>query len=182
MAKKIISLFALIVLISLFSPSISLANGKYQATDKNGTTYDIYYKGFVPCGLGKTLYTDKNCSTSLNVTIDGHTYKSINCQFCHFFIMFNGIVNYVIVNIVPPIAVLMIVIGGIMFYIGGSKPEMLNTAKSLLKGVAIGLFLIYGAYMIIGVILGVLNVAEWTGLAEWAHRGAFQIDCPVTIP
>jgi len=182
MAKKIIALLLLAVVIGTFIPTTILANGSYTAKDSSDAEHTIYYKGFVPCGLGKTLYTDETYSTPLSITVGSHTYKSINCQFCHFFVMFKGIVNYIIIDIVPPLAVLMIVVGGIMFYLGGGKPELLSTAKSLLKGVVIGLFLIYGAYMIVGLVLSLLGVTQLSGLQEWAQNGVFQIKCPITIP
>lgn len=169
-------LFFLLLLIGIFFPLISLAvTGIYQAKT-DSTFYPVCYEGLVPCGkivhIGGTI-VDGKCS--------GGYEKVIHCQFCHFFVMLDGIVDFVLINIIPPLAVLMIVIAGIMFYLGGAKPDLLTRARKLINGVVIGLFLIYGSYMIIGIFLSVLGAAEWTGLANWA-QGFFSFNCPIEIP
>lgn len=165
-------LFFLLLLIGIFFPLVSLAvAGTYMADST-----EICYEGLVPCG--KIVYingsiADGKCS--------GGDKQLIHCQFCHFFVMLDGIVDFVLINIIPPLAVLMIVVAGILFYLGGAKPDLLIRGRKLINGVVIGLFLIYGSYMIIGIFLSVLGAAEWTGLADWA-QGFFSFNCPIEIP
>ena len=91
--------------------------------------------------------------------------------------MIDGILDFLLFKIVPFLAVGIIVIGGIMFYIGGTKPDMLTRGRKLIIGVVIGLFLIYGAFMLTSVFLRVLGITEWTGLSNWANDGFFKITC-----
>ena len=167
-------------------PALSLAAGVYTAKDAAGNDVSVCYEGLVPCGLGKPLWktsdiVDGRCDRAAAHVMTNST-EGIACQFCHFFVMIGGIIDFVLIRIVPYLAVFIIVVGGIMFYFGGGKPDLLNRGKKLITGALIGLLLIYGAYMIVGTFLSVLGVTEWTGLASWARQGAFSINCQVTIP
>lgn len=109
------------------------------------------------------------------------------CQLCHFFVMFDRIVDFLLFKIVPPLAILMIVIGGVMFMFaqfgggemlpGGAKggPALLSQAKRLVTSVFIALVIIYGAWVIINTFFMAIGVADWTGLKE----GWWKIDCPI---
>jgi len=176
MSKKLLNLLLSFILIGILLPSVSLAvAGIYQA--KDGTS--ICYEGLVPCGLGKPYWK----GTVVGGRCQGDkVVGGVSCQFCHFFVMINGIVNFILINVVPYLAVLMLVAGGIMFYFGGGKPDLLNRGKKLITGVIIGLFLIYGSYMIVGVFLSVLGASEWSGLTNWAAQGPFSINCEIEIP
>ena len=107
-----------------------------------------------------------------------------SCRLCHFFVLFDNIVKFLLLpppaggGIVPGIAALMIAIGGFMYifaYAGGTGkgPEVLSTAKRLFTAVAIGLLIIYGAWIIVNTFFMFIGVQEWTGLEEW-----WKIDCP----
>jgi hypothetical protein len=152
--KKI---FLIIFLGSLLSPLISLA-GEYQA---NGET--VHYEGVVPCGKSQP-----SPGESSQVTMD--------CQFCHFFVMIEGIIDVVLFKIIPPIAVLMLLIGGVMFMFGGGNPAILARGKTIMTSVAIGLVIIFAAWLIINVFFAALNFSEFglsvTGPDKWS-----QINC-----
>lgn len=129
--------------------------------------------GLVPCGRSE--------DTTPNNDMD----ETVSCELCHLFIMFERIVDFVLVYVIPPIAVLMIVIGGVMFFFAGASPEQLSKAKSILTTVVIGLVLIYGAWIITNAFLTMVGVADWTGLTDDpttpAEEGWFQLnleDCP----
>jgi len=169
MFKKIRTLFLIVFLGGLILPLISFA-GVYQA---ESTT--VYYEGLVPCGLGKPLcdvpFEDGSCPA-------GGNEDGISCQFCHLFVMIDGIIDFLLVDIVPYLAVLMVIAGAIMFYFGGGKPELISKGKTVIKSVIIGLFLIYGAFLIVGTFLTILGVTEWTGLASGSW---FKIACQITL-
>ncbi len=173
----------------IFFPETVLASAqKYRACSgeisSDGKTclsgeISVCYEGFVPCG--KTVFLDSEPDPNTGKCSSMGNPKYISCQLCHFFIMINGILKYILSTIIPPIAVLMIIIGGLMFYLSGGNPNILKKARAVLQGVIIGLFLIYGSYLIIGVVLSVLRVAEWTGLSQWAKLNPFEINCWVML-
>jgi len=160
MSKKT-ALFALIILLGgLILPSVSFA-GNYKLS--NGTT--VHYQGFVPCG--KSEPAPAKIDADGNVIEEAESDEvTMTCQFCHIFVMIDGIIDFLLIKIVPPLAIFMIVIGGIMFYFGGAKPSLLAQAKRLISGVIIGLALIYGSYLLVGTFLSVLGVADWTTLGR----------------
>ena len=185
------------------APSFALADGTYQIQyfndantngvfdrdSKNNPAEDIVegqdgkpfvcYDGFVPCGkdlkIPSNLNQDRKCPV-----VDGGT--NVPCQLCHFFIMIDNAVDYLVIKLVPILAVMMMVIAGIMFYFGGVRPELLSRAKTLIKGVVIGLALIYGAYIIVNGFLVVLGAAHANSVSQVFKNGIFSIECPVYVP
>jgi len=65
------------------------------------------------------------------------------CELCDLFVMFNRIVKLVMINIVPPLAVLMLLFGGVLYYFGGISPAALKRANTTITSVVIGLVIIY---------------------------------------
>jgi hypothetical protein len=116
----------------------------------------LCYDGLVPCGKEVDVreYTNNTCSVSNNCT---GTPTTPNCQLCHFFIMIGGIINYVVLKIVPLVAILLIVYAGLLIYFGGENPNLVSSGKNIIKYVAIGLFLIYGSFMLVGLVIDVLG-------------------------
>jgi len=102
------------------------------------------------------------------------------CELCDFFVMLDGIIDFLLIKIVPPLAVLMIAIGGGMYIISQGNPEMLTQAKRLFTAVVIGLLIIYGSFLIIGFFLKFIGLADWTTqiYQNWWKQGLFEIPCP----
>jgi hypothetical protein len=94
------------------------------------------------------------------------------CTFCDLFILFNNIIKFLMFDIVPPVAVLMLVVGGIMYFFGGSNPELLSQAKGIIKSVAIGLAIIFCSWIIINTILAETGIVESESLLNW-----YNIEC-----
>lgn len=200
MSKKKLLLF--IFLLGLFLPSLGLAvaniytacprthpyfiNDKCwsdpKGTQKGVDRIGVCYEGLVPCGLGKPIWEDIPGNPAIidkgNCTGGKIILKGIPCQFCHFFVMINGIVSFFLIYIVPYVAVLMMVIAGLLFYFGGAKPDLLTTGKNFFYGVIIGLVLIYGSYIFVGAFLDVLGVTD-TNLKQWGKGGPFIIHCTI---
>jgi hypothetical protein len=170
------SSFAFVDSSGLLFPLITSA-GDYKLS--NGQT--VHYQGFVPCG--KTNPAPAKTDSSGNIIEPAESPEvTMTCQFCHLFVMIDGIIDYFLGTIVPPVAILIIVIGGVMFYFAGANPAMLQRAKSLIKGVLIGIALIYGSYLIVGTFLSILGVADVSGLSDWAKLDPFKINCNITPP
>jgi hypothetical protein len=142
------------------------------------TPANVCYEGLVPCGklLPKITGTNpKDCSTSQN-------FQLVHCTFCHIFLMANSVIAFVLLKFVPPVTVLMIVIGGVMFFLGGAKPDLIQRGKKLIQGVLIGIFLVYGAYFIVGEALTVLGISKHNSLSQVFQKGIFSIQCPIYVP
>ena len=120
-------------------------------------------KGFVPCARKcdnpKTLHCE--CDS---------------CQFCHFFIMLDTIFDFIMFPLAPTVATLMLVIGGVMFFFAGAKPEAMKTGKDIIFSALLGLAIIFTAWIVINTLLGFMGVAVWTGL----ESGWWQINCPIS--
>jgi len=96
------------------------------------------------------------------------------CQFCHFFVMINDIIRFVILTLVPAVAVLMLVVGGIMFFTAGAKPETLIRAKGTITSVVIGLVIIFCAWIIVNTVLNQIGIIESPSLLRW-----WEIECSI---
>ncbi|PIX03482.1 hypothetical protein COZ78_00030 [bacterium (Candidatus Gribaldobacteria) CG_4_8_14_3_um_filter_42_11] len=151
----------------------------------------VCYEGMVPCG--KNVMVAKSISDTDNKAVqwnkdnkacEGGRPAIVNCQLCHFFVMIDGLMDFLLVDIVPPITVAMLVIGGVMFYFRGFKQGLQKSAIDLFKSVVVGLFLIYGAYMLVGIFLMVIGSATINPIKDVfdSSNGVFSIICPVEVP
>ena len=175
------SIFLFSLLFILLVPSIILAASTYTAKRGN-TSVTVCYEGLVPCGLGKPYWENASVDSNGHCTGGVEHKEGVACQFCHFFILINAIVNYFFIYIVPPVAVLMLVIGGIMFYFSGGSPNLVSRGKSLVKAVIIGLFVLYGSYVIVGFFLSVFGLAQANPVNQILSKGGFSINCQVELP
>jgi len=116
-------------------------------------------QGFVPCG---NMVCDNN----------GVCDDTCPCGLCDLFDMINRIVKFIMINIVPIVAVLFIAYGGFNYVISAGDEAKLKKSKDTFTTVAIGLVIVYGAWMAVGFALDMIGVATWTGLGNW-----YQIDC-----
>jgi len=177
--KKI---FAILILISLLFPLTSFA-GTYQA---NGT--DVEYKGLIPCGQKVCINGNYNENGVCSVI-----EKEFPCQFCHFFVMLDGIIDFVLFKLIPPVAVLMLVIGGAMFIIarlaepetlipGGGDPKLLSQGKRIMTSVFIGLLIIFSGWIFINWFFSLIGLSDFSiqaglGPGEWN-----KIECSIELP
>lgn len=101
------------------------------------------------------------------------------CGFCHLFVLFNNIVNFLF-RLVPPVAALMLMFAGVKFFLAVENPGEVSKAKDLIKSVIIGLIIIYGAWAFVGTFLSAIGLATWTQniFSSWWSQGFFQINCP----
>ncbi len=79
------------------------------------------------------------------------------CQICHIFDLFAAVVYFLLTTIVPPLATIFFVWGGVRFYTAMGDPEKITSAKKVLSSVIIGLVIVYSAYFLVTMILGTLG-------------------------
>lgn len=105
----------------------------------------------VPCGPGFPSPDDK-------------------CQFCHLFTLFDNILDFVFIDLIPPIAIFAIVFGGVYFLISTGNPQHIAKAKGIFTSVVIGLVIIYGAWLLINVFFTTIGISEGefgTNIKNW---------------
>jgi len=89
------------------------------------------------------------------------------CTLCDFFVMVANIINFLLFNILPSLAILMLVIAGFLYIVAyftpDGGPEGINRAKSLLKAVFFGLLIAYGAWLIVTEVFQLLGVTSEFG-------------------
>lgn len=115
--------------------------------------------GLVPCG---NMVCDSN----------GVCNDTCPCGFCDLFDMITRIVNFIMIDIVPIVAVLFVAYGGFNYVIAAGDESKLKKAKDIFTTVGIGLLLVYSAWLLVGFALSMIGVATWTGLGTW-----YKIDC-----
>jgi len=170
------------------SPVTPPSGGNWHAY-KAGSIY-IAYQGLVPCGKkvcvdaavdakeNPILNSDKNppCPSNNSISCNNSScsdYKNVPCTFCHFFVMLDGIIDFALINIVFPLAILLFVVGGALFIFSAGDPGRVTQGKTIMKGVVIGLVIILGAWLVVNTFFNLIGVAEWTGL----RSGWWQINC-----
>jgi len=101
------------------------------------------------------------------------------CTLCHFFELIENILDFILFKLVPPVAVLMLVIGGVMFFLAAGDPANLSRAKSVITTTVIGLIIVYGAFLVIGMFLASIGLSDWTEniYESWWNEGFFTIEC-----
>ena len=98
------------------------------------------------------------------------------CGLCHIFVLFDNIIDFVLWKFVPPLAVLMLVIGGAMLFFSGGDPGLLGRGKSVMTSVVMGLVFVYSAWLIITLFFTWIGVNTWTGLYK---EGWATINCSI---
>jgi len=102
--------------------------------------------GLVPCGR----YADNP---------DTPWKETDPCGFEHIFIMIYSIISYVLWKLIPIVLVLLVIASAIIFYFSGQLgiPDPTAQVKSIWKAVGIGLLVVFLAWIITSVILGLLG-------------------------
>lgn len=130
--------------------------------------------GLVPCG--------RSCDITSTTDID----ESKPCQLCHLFVMIDRLIDFFLINILFPIAVLMLVIAGAL-YIGAVFEilpggfKTISQAKGIILSVILGLIVIFAAFIFIGLFFRQVDMADWTTniYKNWWSQGFFQINCQI---
>lgn len=116
--------------------------------------------GLVPCGKS----CDDPCTKSC---------ECCPCTLCHLFVLFKRIVDFLTINIIFPLAILMFVVGGIMFLTAAGDPGRIGGAKKILTATLIGLVIILTAWLIVDTIITFITPAG-SPFQAWN-----TINCPV---
>ncbi len=167
---KRILLLSIIVATILFAPLFSAeAESEYdielEESAGSFTTYEVTYEGMVPCGRcleaervsGGTLYS--GYLEELHDCESDEIY--VPCTFCHGFIIFDNLINFFLVTLFTPVALLVIVISGILLMSSEVKPELKKRGKRALTAAIIGLVIAYFSWAVIVIVTTGLMSDDW---------------------
>lgn len=117
--------------------------------------------GLVPCGR----HCDDPCT---------QICEACPCTICHFFLLLKRIVDKIIMKwIIPPLAVIVFVGGGLVLMTSRGDPKGTSLGKDILISGTIGIVVILGAVIIVDTIIAVVTGAN-SPYQEW-----HTIDCPI---
>jgi hypothetical protein len=142
MSKKIIITIGVIVVLSLGITSNVFAQG----------TSGFWTPGdpLVPCGTSTTL----------------------PCTRCDLFKLLRNIVDFLLIGLMPPVAILLFIVGGLMIILGGANPGMISRGKSIFWSTFIGVLIILSAWLITNTLIQSIASSQGT----W-----WQFTCTETI-
>ena len=80
--------------------------------------------------------------------------------------MLGRIYDFIVKDIASPLAIIALTIGGILMMISAGNPNLMATGKKVLYSAIIGLFLVWGSWVIINFILKTLlgYSGDWSSI------------------
>jgi len=93
------------------------------------------------------------------------------CKFCDLFETINRIIKFAMFDLVVPIATLMLVVGGAMFFFGGIKPDLLNRAKGIILSTVVGIVVILCAWVAVNTVITKIGIVENPSSWQWYKIG-----------
>ncbi len=157
-----ISAFSIILLFLIIFPALA------QCTEKDNCPNGEFVQNCCP---GESL------NTSHGIVPCGS--PCCPCTLCHFFVLIERVLEFIFFNITPPLALLMLIIGGGMFMLAAGDPTKISTARRIITNTLIGVVIIYGAFFLVGLLLQSINLNTWLEpqFKTWWEDGFFNIDC-----
>jgi hypothetical protein len=92
---------------------------------------------------------------------------------CHFFVLLDNIIDFILFQLNIIVTICLFVYIGVLYYFGGDDPGKIATAQKTFQSMMVGLFIMYGAWLLVSLFFNVVGLTEWTGFKD----GAFEIKC-----
>jgi hypothetical protein len=151
-----------------------------------------FFPGLVPCGVGicigaewvRAVRVADDPPTYVRTDTDPPQYvdpqvpgwycpnpgtfdpEGHHCTICHLFVLFFTVVSFIFLTLVPMLAAVIIAIAGGMIAFARGDPEAVKKGTGTIKGVIIGLLLVYGAFAITSAFFSLLGVIQWAGFGD----------------
>lgn len=84
------------------------------------------------------------CGTSVNPN---------SCTRCDLFKLTHNVISFILYGLVPPVAAVLFILGGLFILLGGARPEWVGTGKKIFWNTFIGLVIILASWMIVNTFL-----------------------------
>ncbi|MDD5569444.1 MAG: pilin [Candidatus Pacebacteria bacterium] len=88
----------------------------------------------------------------------------VPCDFNAAFCTVNRVVKFILVQVIPPLAVIYFVIAGFLILTAAGNPSKVQQGKQMITYGVIGIILVYGAWIIVYEFVGIIggaNQKEW---------------------
>jgi len=83
-----------------------------------------------------------------------------DCELCDLFTLFANLVEFALTIVVPPVAALLFMYGGAMFFFNMGDPSKVDKGRSIIIATLVGVFIIYGAHFFVSMLLNALGVGD----------------------
>jgi hypothetical protein len=144
------------VLALSFSPMLAFAANQWSWTNLPSVWNISVLQG--------PLVTCTGDITGLNPTSGGPTNP---CQsLCDLILTIVVDIYIAIAFVIWIILPIMIIVGGIMYMMGGADPGLLTTAKSTLKGAIIGVIIVLCAYLLVATFVKFMTITNIGGFSS----------------
>lgn len=97
--------------------------------------------GIVPCGTEK----------------DADGVVTNPCNLCDLYTGVKNIIDFLLIDLILPLAIIAFLIGGICMLASAGNPQMLQTGKSAISNTVIGIIIAFCSWLIIGTIVNTLG-------------------------
>lgn len=78
------------------------------------------------------------------------------CKLCHLWQLFSNLINFLLIDIVIPVAVVLFVASGVVFLTSGGSTTRIELAKKIIRSAITGLVIIFLSWLIIDTIMKTL--------------------------
>jgi lysylphosphatidylglycerol synthetase-like protein (DUF2156 family) len=93
--------------------------------------------------------------------------------------MIDGIIDFMLFSIVFPLAVLLFIVGGLMFLFSGANPNLATRGRSMMTAVVIGLVIIFVSWIAVNTVFNFIGISNTGPLSSLITNpgGWAQIIC-----
>ncbi len=123
----------------------------------------------MPCGLNN----QPENATLVDPTGQKHDYTQA-CTKCDLFLLLNNIMDFFMMGVMPPVAVLFFMMAGFLIMTSAGNSGKVEQGKKILKGTAYSVAVILGAWLVVNTILNSLVESKY--VQDW-----FKFECYETV-
>lgn len=102
------------------------------------------------------------------------------CNLCHLYTLTKNGIDFMLFDLILPVAIIALLIGGIFMLASMGNPQMLQTGKTAVTNTIIGVIIAFGSWLIIATIVNTLGYKGFT--AAWNEAPTCKASLAGTAP